>query len=99
MNVAVFWQFSGRCNIINDPYSKLCAPDVVKNLKTDLLSKINETRQVSCHETCRCKCRLDAGVCNNKQHKYNDKCRCACKKLIYKGRWDNGFIWNPSICE
>ena len=24
---------SGNCNNINDPYAKLCVPDVVKNLK------------------------------------------------------------------
>ena len=29
----------------------------------------------------------------------NDKCRCECKELIYKGRFDKGFIWNPSNCE
>ena len=64
-------KFSGRCNTINDAYSKLCAPDVVKNMNIkviNLLSRINETRQVSWHETCRCKRRLDPSVCNNKQH-------------------------------
>ena len=28
-----------------------------------------------------------------------DKCRCECKELIYKGTCDKGFIWNPSSCE
>ena len=27
------------------------------------------------------------------------KCRCECKELIDKGRCDNRFIWNPSICK
>ena len=27
------------------------------------------------------------------------KCRCECKKLIHKGRCDDGFIWNPSTCK
>ena len=26
-------QSSGSCNNINDPYAKLCVPDVVKNMK------------------------------------------------------------------
>ena len=26
-------------------------------------------------------------------------CRCECKELIGKGRCDDGFIRNPSICE
>ena len=51
------------------------------------------------HETCKCKCRLDASVCKNKQRWNNDKYRCECKELIDKGAWDKGFIWNPSNCE
>ena len=61
--------------------------------------RINETRPVSWHETCTCKCRLHASVSKNKQRWNNDKCRCECKKLIGKGRCNNGFIWNPSIFE
>ena len=40
---------SGSCNNINDPYTKLCVPDVVKNLNVkvfNLMSRINETRRV-----------------------------------------------------
>ena len=43
------------------------------------MSRTNETRHVSWHETCKCKCRLDASVCNNKQCWNNDKYRCECK--------------------
>ena len=43
------------------------------------MSRINETRHVSWHETCACKCRLDASVCNDNQCWNNDKCRCECK--------------------
>ena len=38
---------SGRCNNINDPYEKLCVPDVIKNLNVrifSLMSRINDTR-------------------------------------------------------
>ena len=50
-------------------------------------------------ETCKCKCRLDAIVCDNKQSWYKDKCRCECKELIDKGEYDRGYIWNSSNCE
>ena len=36
----------GSCNNINDPYAKMCVPDVVKNLNAkvfDLMSITNET--------------------------------------------------------
>ena len=61
--------------------------------------KTNETRHIKWHETCKCKCRLDASVCNNKQRWNDDKCRCECKELIDKGVCDKGYIWNPSNCE
>ena len=47
---------SGSCNNINDPYTKLCAPDVVKNLNIkvfNLMWRTNETRHIT-----RCKCLL-----------------------------------------
>ena len=95
-------KFSGSCNNISDPYAKLCVPNVVKNLRIkvfNLMSRTNETRHIKWHETCKCKCRLDASVCNNKQLWNEDKCRCECKKFIDKGACGKEFIWNPSNCE
>ena len=46
---------SGSCNNINDPYAKMCVPDVIKNLNVkvfNLMSRTNETRHVKWHETC-----------------------------------------------
>ena len=63
------------------------------------MSRTNETRHIEWHETCKCKCRLDASICNNNQCWNNDKCRCECKELIDKGVCDKGHIWNPSNCE
>ena len=59
---------SGSCNNINDPYAKICVPDVIKDLNVkvfNLMSRTNETRHIKWHETCKCKCRSDASVCNN----------------------------------
>ena len=86
----------------NDPFSKFCVPDVVQsiNLKVfNLMSRTNETRHITWHETCKCKCRIDVSVFNNKRRQNNDKYRCECKELIDKGICDKGFIWNLSICE
>ena len=49
---------SGSCNNINDPYAKMCIPDVIKNLNVkvfNLMSRTNETRHMKWHETCKCK--------------------------------------------
>ena len=51
------------------------------------------------HETCKCKCRVDANVCNNKQRWNKDKCKCECKELIDKDVCNKGFIYNPSNRE
>ena len=61
----------GSSNNINNLHAKLCVLDVVKNLNVEvfnLMSRTNETRHIEWHETCKCKCRLDGSVCNNKQH-------------------------------
>ena len=78
---------SVSCNNINEPYTQLCVSNTVKNLNVkvfNLMSRTNETRHIEWHETCKCKCRLDASVCNNKQRWNEDKCRCECKELIDK---------------
>ena len=93
---------SGSCNNINDPYAKICVPDVIKTLNVkvfNLMSRTNETRYIEWHETSKCKSRLDGSVCNNKQRWNNDKCRCEFKELIDKGVCVKRFIWNPSNCE
>ena len=92
----------GSCNTINDRYAKICVPDQIKNTNVkvfNLMSRTNETRHIKWHKTWKCKCRLDASICNKKQRWNDDKCRCECKELIDKGRCDKGFIWNPSDCE
>ena len=85
---------SGSCNNINDPYAKICFPDVVKNLNFkvfNLISRTNETRHIKWHERSKCKCRLDASVSNNIQRWNDDKCRWECKELIDKGVCDKRF--------
>ena len=63
------------------------------------MPRSNETRHIKWHETCKCKCRLDVSVCNNKQRWNDDKCQCKCKELIDKGVCDEGYAWNASNCE
>ena len=108
-NEPVFYPFSiktnkcsGSCNNINDPYAKICVPDVVKDLNVkvfNLILRTNETRHIKLDETCKCKCRLDASVCNNNQRWNDDTYQCEYKELIDKGLCDKRYAWNPSNCE
>ena len=80
-------KYSGSCSNINNPHANLFVPDVAKNLNIqvfNLMSRTNETRQIKWHETGRCKCRLDANVCNSKQRWNDDKCRYEYRELIDK---------------
>ena len=57
----------GSCNNINNPYTKLCLPDVAKNLNVkvfNLVSGTNETRRLEWHRTFKCKCRFNSSVSN-----------------------------------
>ena len=71
-------KYSGSCNNINGSYAKLCVPNVVKNINIkvfNLMSRTNGTRHIKWHETCKCKCRQDASICNSKQRWNKDKSR------------------------
>ena len=95
-------KYSGNCNNIIYPYARICAPDVVKNLNVkvfNLMSLTNETWHIEWHEACKCICRLDGIICNNKKRWNEDKCRFERKELNDKGLCDKGFIWNPSNYE
>ena len=108
-NNPIFYPFSikiskcsGNCNNINDPYARICVPDVVKNLNVkvfNLMSRNNEMRHIKWHETWKCICILDKIICKNKQRWNKDKCRCECKELIDKVVCDKGYVCNPSNCE
>ena len=108
-NNPIFYPFSvkinrcsGNCNSIDDPYAKICVPDVVKKLNVkvlNLMPRSNEIRSIKSHETCNCICRLNKIICNNKQRWNKDQCRCECKQLIDKGVCDKRYIFNPSNCK
>ena len=63
-NEPVFYPFSikinkcsGSCNNINDPYVRLCLPDVVKNIDLkvfNLMSWSHQTKQIKWYESCKC---------------------------------------------
>ena len=74
----------GSCNDVNNPYFKVCVPDIVKNISVkvfDLISKKNVLKNVNFHKSCKCNCLLDEKVCNNKQKWNKDKCRCECLEI------------------
>ena len=94
---------SRSCNTLDNPMSKICLPKMVKNVNMQVynfLMRLNETRNVLWHESCKCVCKLSSSVCNNKQIWNNGTCRCDCNE-DFAGviSCAKGYIWNPSTCE
>ena len=58
---------SDSCNNINNPCTKLCVPDVVKNLNFKVFNLVSANKSIEWQQTCKCKCRFNSSVCNNKQ--------------------------------
>ena len=93
----------GSCDTLNNPMAKMCVPYIIKriNMKVyNFLLRLNETRNVLWHESCKCVCRLNSSVCNSKQIWNSDTCRCDCHE-DFAGiiGCDKGYTWNPSTCE
>ena len=89
---------NGNFNNITNPYSRVCVPDITKNVTLKIFGLVtltNKTKQIIIHESCKCVCRLDPIVCNNKQKWNKDKCRC--ESLVNK-KCGNKF-WNPNSCN
>ena len=53
---------SGSSNTLNNPIAKMCVPNIIEriNMKVyNFLMRLNETRNVLWHESCKCVCRLN----------------------------------------
>ena len=94
---------SGSCDTLDNPMSKICVPKIIKNVSMkvyNFLMRLNETRNVLWHESCKCVCRLKFSVYNSKQIWNSDTCRCDCNEdftdII---SCDKGYTWNQTISE
>ena len=83
--------------------AKLCVPGIIKrvNMKVyNFLMMLNETHSVLRHESCKCVCKLNSSVCNNKQIWNSYTCKCDCNEdftsIINCAK---EYRWNPSTCE
>ena len=96
---------SGSCNTLDNTMSKICVPNIIKNVNIKVYNfsmRLNETRNVLWHESCKCVCLLNSSVCNNKQIWNSDTCKCDCNE-DFAGiiNCPKGYMWNPSTyaCE
>ena len=89
-NDPIFYPFSiktnkcsGNCNNINDPYARICTPDVVKNLKLFVINNtgmmINVDVNVKIWNPINCECGCDKS-CDIGE--YLDYSNCKCRKKL-----------------
>ena len=94
---------SGSCDTLDNPMSKICVPKIIKNVNMkvyNFLTRLNETRNVLWHESCKCVCRLNSSVCNSRQIWNNNTCRCDSNEdFVGIINCNKGYMWNPSTCK
>ena len=58
------------CNTFNDLSNKVCEPNKTEDLNLSMLNmitRINESKTLTKHMSCECKCKLDGTKCNSNQ--------------------------------
>ena len=56
----------------------------------------NESKTITKHISCECKCRFNGKKCNSNQWWKNNTCRRECKK---HHACEKDYIWNPATCN
>ena len=62
----------------------------------NMLTGIDESKVLTKHISCKCKCKFDGRKCNSDQWWSNDKFLCECKKRHVCEKY---YIWNPGTCN
>ena len=85
---------SGSCNTIKNTMAKLCIPGIIKRVNMQVYCS------VLWYESCKCACKLNLSVCNNKQIWNSDTCRCDCNEDFASTiNCTTGYTWSPSTCD
>ena len=71
----------GSGNTLNDLSNKVCVPNKTEDLILsvfNIITGINESKTLTKHISCECKCRFDGRKFTSDQWWNNDKCPCEC---------------------
>ena len=60
-----------------------------------MITGINESKTLTKHISCECKCRFNKRKCNSDRWWNNDKCQCECKK---RQLCEKNHVWNSPTC-
>ena len=90
---------AGICITLNDWSNKVFVPNKTEDINLsmfNMITGINESKTLTKHISCECKCKFDERKCNSDQWWNNDKCKCECKK---RHVCEKNYVWNPAACS
>ena len=61
-----------------------------------MITGIKESKTLTKHILCKCKCKFDSRKCNSNEKWNNHKCWCQCKKHYI---CEKSYIWNADTCS
>ena len=67
--------------------NKVCVTNKTEDLNLsvfNMITGITELKTLTKHILCECKCKFNGRKCNLDQCGNNKKCRCECKKRVWK---------------
>ena len=82
----------GSCN-------KVCVLNKTEDLNLsvfNMITGINESKTLTKHISCECKCKCDGTKCISNQWWNNNKRQCECEKYHI---CENDYVWNPATCN
>ena len=76
----------GSCNSLKDLSNKVCVPNEKDNLNIsmfNMITRINESKTLTRHISCECKCKFDGRKCSSNQWWNNNNIDANAKNIIY----------------
>ena len=77
---------AGSCNTLNDLSNKVCVPNKTEDLNEsmfNIITGINESKTLTEHMSCKCKCKFDGRNCNSDRWWNIDKYLGEFKNVTY----------------
>ena len=84
----------GSCNTLKDLSIKVCVSNKTKYLNLSVFNM--ESKTLTRHISCKCKCIFDRRKCNSAQWWNNDKCQYESKK---RHVYEKVYVWNTATCN
>ena len=61
-----------------------------------MIARTNESKTLTKHISCECKCSFDGSKCDLDQRWNKNKCLCECKNSKEHNVREKCYIWNPA---